>query len=51
MISMRVNICEGHAKIMVLIAARGLPMAVDTMSAAPHESTLEQCLFDFMLTE
>ena len=38
-------------KIMVLVDARGLPVAVETMSAAPHESTLVQCLFDFMLTE
>lgn len=37
-------------KIMVLVDARGLPVAVDTMSAAPHESTLVQGLFDFMLT-
>ena len=38
-------------KIMVLVDARGLPVAVDTMSATPHESTLVQGLFDFMLTE
>jgi transposase len=38
-------------KIMVLVDARGLPVAVDTMSASPHESTLVQHLFDFMLTE
>lgn len=38
-------------KIMVLVDARGLPVAVDTMSASPHESTLVQSLFDFMLTE
>jgi transposase len=38
-------------KIMVLVDARGLPVAVDTMSASPHESTLVQQLFDFMLTE
>ena len=36
---------------MVLVDARGLPVAVDTMSANPHESTLVQGLFDFMLTE
>ena len=36
---------------MVLVDARGLPVAVDTMSASPHESTLVQHLFDFMLTE
>lgn len=29
----------------------GLPVAVDTMSASPHESQLVQHLFDFMLTE
>ena len=38
-------------KIMVLVDARGLPVAVDTMSANPHESRLVQGLFDFMLTE
>jgi transposase len=38
-------------KIMVLVDARGLPVAVDTMSASPHESTLVQHLFDFMLTK
>lgn len=37
-------------KIMVLVDARGLPVAVNTMSEAPHESTLVQGLFDFMLT-
>ncbi|MFO0837159.1 MAG: transposase [Phycisphaerae bacterium] len=37
-------------KIMVLVDARGLPVAVETMSAAPHESRLAQGLFDFMLT-
>src|SRR5438105_2152132 len=37
-------------KIMVLVDARGLPVAVETTSAAPHESTLVQQLFDFMLT-
>lgn len=37
-------------KIMVLVDARGLPVAVDTGSASPHESTLVQGLFDFMLT-
>lgn len=37
-------------KIMVLVDARGLPVAVETMSATPHESTLVQQLFDFMLT-
>jgi transposase len=38
-------------KIMVLVDARGLPVAVDTMSAGPHECTLVQGLFDFMLTQ
>lgn len=37
-------------KIMVLVDAKGLPIAIDTMSAAPHESRLVQRLFDFMLT-
>ena len=38
-------------KIMVLVDARGLPVAIDTCSASPHESQLVQRLFDFMLTE
>ncbi len=38
-------------KIMVLVDARGLPVAIDTTSASPHESRLVQRLFDFMLTE
>ena len=38
-------------KIMVLVDARGLPVAVDTTSAGPHESKLVQPLFDFMLTQ
>ena len=37
-------------KIMVLVDARGLPVAVDTTSASPHESQLVQRLFNFMLT-
>lgn len=37
-------------KIMVLVDARGLPVAVHTASASPHESRLVQQLFDFMLT-
>jgi transposase len=37
-------------KIMVLVDARGLPVAVDTAPAGPHESRLVQRLFDFMLT-
>jgi len=36
-------------KIMVLVDAQGLPVAVDTTSARPHESRLVQRLFDFML--
>jgi transposase len=38
-------------KIMVMVDARGLPMAVDTTSASPHESQLVQRLFAFMLAE
>jgi transposase len=37
-------------KIMVLVDARGLPVAVDTASASSHESRLVQQLFDWMLT-
>lgn len=37
-------------KIMVLVDARGLPVAVSTTSATPHESRLVQQLFDFMLS-
>jgi len=37
-------------KIMVLVDARGLPVAIETTSATPHESKLVQQLFDFMLT-
>lgn len=37
-------------KIMVLVDARGLPVAIDTAPAGPHESKLVQRLFDFMLT-
>lgn len=37
-------------KIMVLVDARGLPIAVETTSASPHESRLVQQLFGFMLT-
>ena len=36
-------------KIMVLVDAKGLPVAVDTAPANPHESKLVQQLFDFML--
>jgi len=38
-------------KIMVLVDARGLPVAIDTCAANPHESRLVQRLFDFMLTQ
>jgi len=37
-------------KIMVLVDARGLPVAIDTASAGSHESKLVQRLFEFMLT-
>jgi transposase len=37
-------------KIMVLVDARGLPVAVDCASASPHESKLVQGLFEFMLS-
>jgi transposase len=37
-------------KIMVLVDARGIPVAVDTCSATPHESRLVQGLLGFMLT-
>lgn len=37
-------------KIIILVDSRGLPVAVTTGSASPHESTLVQGLFDFMLT-
>lgn len=37
-------------KIMVLVDARGLPVAVTTGSASPHESKPVQGLFEFMLT-
>lgn len=36
--------------IMVLVDARGLPVAVETTPANPHESRLVQQCFDFMLT-
>ena len=38
-------------KIMILVDARSLPVAVHTGSASPHESKLVQHLFDFMLTQ
>lgn len=37
-------------KIMVLVDPRGVPVAVTTGSASPHESKLVQGLFEFMLT-
>jgi len=37
-------------KIMVLVDARGVPVAVDCASASPHESKLVQGLFGFMLS-
>lgn len=37
-------------KIMVLVDARGLPVAVTTGSASPHESKCVQGLFEFMLS-
>jgi len=37
-------------KIMILVDAQGLPVAIETLSAGPHESKLVQRLFDFMLT-
>jgi transposase len=37
-------------KIMIMVDARGLPIAVNTGSASPHESTLVEPLFDFMVT-
>lgn len=37
-------------KIMVMVDARGLPVAVSTCSATPNECQLVQELFDFMLT-
>ena len=38
-------------KIMILVDAHGLPVAIDTTAANTHESRLVQGLFDFMLTE
>lgn len=37
-------------KIMLLVEAKGLPVAAYRTSAAPHESRLVQGLFDFMVT-
>jgi transposase len=48
------GIGRGHVgkgvKIMVLVDARGLPVAIDTAPADVHESRCVQALFDFMLT-
>ena len=38
-------------KILIAVEARGLPIAVQSCSARPHESTLAQGWFDFMLTK
>ena len=38
-------------KIMIMMDARGLPVAVSTCSASPHETKVVQELFDFMLSE
>lgn len=38
-------------KIMVLVDARGLPVAATTGPASPHESTLVQGLFAFVFTD
>lgn len=47
------GIGRGHlgkgVKIMVLVDARGLPVAIDTVPADVHESRCVQALFDFML--
>lgn len=37
-------------KIMIMVDARGLPIAVSTGPAGPHESTLVEPLFDFMVS-
>lgn len=37
-------------KIMIMVDANGLPIAVNTGSASPHESSLVEPLFDFMVT-
>ncbi|MBK9120912.1 MAG: transposase [Phycisphaerales bacterium] len=48
------GIGRGHlgkgVKIMVLVDARGLPVAIDTAPADAHESRCVQALFDFVLT-
>ncbi len=37
-------------KIMIMVDAKGLPIAVNTGSASPHESKLVEPLFDFMIS-
>jgi len=37
-------------KIMIMVDGKGLPIAVNTGSASPHESTLVEPLFDFMIS-
>lgn len=37
-------------KIMIMVDAKGLPIAVRTGSASPHESKLVEPLFDFMIS-
>ena len=37
-------------KIMIMVNAQSLPIAVNTGSASPHESTLVEPLFDFMIS-
>lgn len=37
-------------KIMIMVDAKGLPIAVNTGTASPHESTLVEPSFDFMVT-
>ncbi len=38
-------------KIITVVDARGLPIAVDTASTQPHETKLIHGLFEFMLTD
>jgi hypothetical protein len=37
-------------KVMIMVDARGLPIAVNPVSASPHESTLVVPLFNIMIT-
>lgn len=37
-------------KIIIMVDAQGLPIAVNTGSSSPHESTLVEPLFDFMIS-